>query len=592
MNRWGFLTFVLVACMLTSCDSDPVLNQTAVTLKPFSSCDEMQRATEVGHHIYDDVAVGSSSAASGDSVEDASGGVLGETNVQTEGVDELDTAKADGNFIYRIHNTEDLESYEIASAVQVLRRAPTGDASIVQSITLDGLAEGLFLLPGELIALSSNYDYPNSSVELSYFNRKTDGRLELTNSRKLRGNVRTARLIGDRLHLVMVNYMQSKAEDMLPTTTYQEEDRQLRRCDEVLHEPALFEGLSYVPYVGSLFCIMTLNTSQKDVDPQSECVAAEHSSVVYASKENLYLSTSGWNDKGPIHQFALGNSQRKTKYIGSVLLEGNLLNSFAMDEYQGYLRVAASIGFNGSNEVSVFKLTDGDPQQVAKIDNIAPGESIYAVRFVGEVGYVVTFKKVDPLFTIDLSNPKDPSIRGELKIPGFSTYLHPMQPGYLLAIGKQAEEAVEGDFAWFQGVALTIFDVRDLDDPRQVQKIAIGGRGTNSEALNDHKAFRYIPEENLVVVPMDLYSESGGQSQFGEYLHSSFQIYRVTVENGFELVGESVFSDVGAGYWWSHIQQGSRSFYRDGILSLVGGSEFVLREAAAPDTDLVRIALD
>jgi hypothetical protein len=404
----------------------------------------------------------------------------------------------------------------------------------------------------------------------------------------MRGSMRTARLIDDRLHMVMVNYKQGKAEEMLPTTTFASKEKQTHDCTDVLHEPGLFNGLDYVPYIGSLFCVLTLNTSQKAVDPQGECVAAAQNSIVYASKENLFVTTYGWGEKDPIHQFALGDSDSKTRYVGSALLEGNLLNSFAMDEHEGYLRVAASIGWNGSNEVSVFKLTGADMQQVSKIEDIAPGESIYAVRFMGEVGYIVTFKKVDPLFTVDLSNPMDPRIRGELKIPGYSSYLHPMQPGFLLAIGKQTEEAEQGEFAWFQGVALSIFDVRDLENPLQVQKIAIGGRGTNSEALNDHKAFRYIPEENVVVVPIDLYSESSGQNSYGVYEHSSFQIYRVGIDSGFELAGESIFPESAGGYGVN----ASRSFYKGGVLSMVGGDQLVLRDADDLAADLAVVPLN
>jgi len=134
---------------------------------------------------------------------------------------------------------------------------------------------------------------------------------------------------------------------------------------------------------------------------------------------------------------------------------------------------------------------------------------------------------------------------------------------------------------------MSIFDVRDLDNPKRIQQISIGARGTNSEALHDHRAYRYIAEEGMVVIPVDLYEGGSGASDSGTYKHSSFQIYRASIDNGFELVGESLLNRVSAGYWWN-IQRGSRSFYRDGILSLIGGREYVLRSAVNPSVDLYR----
>jgi hypothetical protein len=368
-------------------------------------------------------------------------------------------------------------------------------------------------------------------------------------------------------------------------------------CSDVYTEPRDLES-AVDHFLGNLTCVYSLRTDNLKEEPSSACVASGYSHEVYASTENLYLSSTGWYDKGSTHQFSLASGEKPTTYRGTVNYDGSILNSFSIDEHEGYLRIAStnynvdaevSGKANTANELSVYKLTKGDPRRVASIDNIAPGERIYAARFMGKQAFLVTFKKVDPLFAIDFSNPEKPIIRGELKIPGYSSYLHPMAEGYLMGIGKDAEAAEQSDeFAWFQGMALSIFDVRDLDHPTLIHKIGIGSRGTSSEALYDHKAFRYIPEEELVVFPISLYEGGDGQSDYGDFVHAGFHIYRASIQDGFSLEGTSLFPNQDPFGWWN---AGGRSFCRDGGISLLGGGEFVLRDASHPDTDISRISL-
>jgi hypothetical protein len=143
-----------------------------------------------------------------------------------------------------------------------------------------------------------------------------------------------------------------------------------------------------------------------------------------------------------------------------------------------------------------------DLEIVGKIESIAPGEKIYSARFMGDTFYLVIFRKIDPLFVIDLSNPYNPKILGELEITGYSDYLHLYDENHVIGVGKETIAADEGDFSWYQGVKISLFDVTDMSEPKELAKFEIGDRGTDSPVLRDHKAFLFDKEKNLLVIPV------------------------------------------------------------------------------------------
>jgi hypothetical protein len=170
---------------------------------------------------------------------------------------------------------------------------------------------------------------------------------------------------------------------------------------------------------------------------------------------------------------------------------------------------------------------------------------------------MVTFKKTDPLFAFDLADPENPVVRGELKIPGFSTYMHLLDEDHLLTIGYDADDM--GSFAWFQGIQLQIMDVSDLDDPKLIHKEIIGSRGTSSEAATNHLAFNYFPERGLLAIPMTLCEGSGGGGSYGRELSfSGLLVYNVSIEEGLSQVGgvdhfdPASEPDVHCNNWWTN----------------------------------------
>jgi uncharacterized secreted protein with C-terminal beta-propeller domain len=210
---------------------------------------------------------------------------------------------------------------------------------------------------------------------------------------------------------------------------------------------------------------------------------------------------------------------------------------------------------------------NGNLARIGAVDKIAPGEDIRAVRFDDDRGYVVTFKKTDPLFVLDLFEPERPKILGELKIPGFSTYMHRIDPEHLLSIGFDADD--HGSFAYFDGVILQLFDVKNPTDPRLVHKEKIGTRGSSSEAATDHLAFNYFASEGLLAVPMTI-CEGGGDGRNGDRLaFSGLLVYDVDVERGFTRLGGVDHGTKGAtcGTWWSNANSAvKRSVFLDDLV--------------------------
>ena len=200
-----------------------------------------------------------------------------------------------------------------------------------------------------------------------------------------------------------------------------------------------------------------------------------------------------------IHQFRLDEGTGAT-YVASGEVEGRLLNQFAMSEYNGDLRVATTTdnwgNFGDQSESTVYVLRPNgtDLEQISSISGLGKGEQIQAVRFIDDVGYVVTFRQVDPLYVLDLGDPANPVLDGELKIPGYSAYLHPVGDGLLLGVGQDATD--EGRTT---GTQLSLFDVSDPSNPQRISTLPIGGQ---SEVEWDHKAFLYWEPDGTIVLPV------------------------------------------------------------------------------------------
>lgn len=267
-------------------------------------------------------------------------------------------------------------------------------------------------------------------------------------------------------------------------------------------------------------------------------------------------------EKTVIHKIAFTGSQLTYKATGQV--SGHVLNQFSMDESNGYFRIATTRSQSWSRLESVNKdsynnvyVLDDKLQTAGMLENLATGERIYSARFIGDRAYLVTYKQTDPLFAIDLQDPKAPKVLGELKIPGYSTYLHPYADNILLGFGRDTETNSSG-VTTNKGLKLGLFDVTNPSAPKELDSFVTGDKFSDSIALYDHKAFLAASAKNLVSIPAVLRS-----GQYGSRVEFSGALVFGITDNKIKLRGRIDHSDNGnytnQDYW------GGVSYYDNSV---------------------------
>ncbi|NLD50887.1 MAG: copper amine oxidase, partial [Clostridiaceae bacterium] len=223
--------------------------------------------------------------------------------------------------------------------------------------------------------------------------------------------------------------------------------------------------------------------------------------------------------------------------FASAFVPGMVHNQFSMDEYNGYFRITTQTGRWQYASSNVFVL-DSDMNICGSLKGLAPEESIYASRFMGDRLYLVTFKQVDPLFVISLKDPQKPVVLGKLKIPGYSEYIHPLDENHIIGFGKDTTGG-DGNFAWYQGIKMAIFDVSDVSNPKEKFVEIIGDRGSDSELLRNHKALMFMNELGLMAFPVTLVDrqEGLGDDGHGDITYQGAYVYNVSSSEGFKLRG-------------------------------------------------------
>jgi len=232
------------------------------------------------------------------------------------------------------------------------------------------------------------------------------------------------------------------------------------------------------------------------------------------ANNEYYIDVSKSYEKTVIHRISIDGLD--ISYSGTSDVPGYILNQFSMDEFGGNFRIATTTGgFSGiGNSLNHLYVLNEDLDIVGSVEDIAQGERIYSARFVGDKAYMVTFRQVDPLYVIDLSNPSNPEILGYLKVTGFSNYLQPIGENLLLGIGREASEQGRS-----QGLKISLFDISDFENPREVDKYVVKSDWSYSEAEYEHKAVLFDDALDLLVIPVT-YSEQLGQKW--EYWQGAF----------------------------------------------------------------------
>jgi len=542
------------------------------------------------------------------------------TTTQEEGVQEADVIKNDGTYIYVLSD----------SVLHIVQADPGESLQELPSVPLEGYGRDLYLLEDKVVALtrpSVAYDGPEplaaqgmiappfcyrSRVQVTVVDVADRSNPVIESTTWFEGDLSSSRMIGDVLHLVLVNYPEFFApvlefRDGQPVVADVDADTILPNYEVAVAGGAPVSGNTvdwpnfYYPIDPDgygMTMVVSLNINAPE-DFQSVGVVA-YPGNVYASTEALYLTDSNYNFFGDmrqltdIYKFALTDDGPLLTGVGAV--PGRILNQYSMSEYEGYLRVATTVNDRGfwsesesSNNVYVLADAGDELDIVGRAEGIALGEEIKSARFSGSRGYLVTYEQIDPLFTMDLSDPTNPRVVGELKVPGFSTFIIEMDEDHLLTVGEGADD---DSFGWTRGVQLSIFDISDFTNPQRAFTKHIGDPDAWSEALYNPKAFTYFAAGDLLALPVEIYSygyaiqddvlptdidepgegsdSEGDEGDEGdedvdvpspeelppppdEFL--GLYVYRVTPESGFEFLGR-MSTVVDEGYYYSAFTRG------------------------------------
>ncbi len=336
--------------------------------------------------------------------------------------------------------------------------------------------------------------------------------------------------------------------------------RSLALDGRIISETPLFEAAD-LDRPESLFdrhvtTIATFDLASNDAGPVSQASVVSSAPQVYSTAESVYvfaersMNTSEWDGiyslKTNVWKFDIDAETHAVERVAKGTIDGTLLNQFAADEHDGYLRVVTKSNGWGSTGQSLFVLEQVERrlEVVGSLTGIAPTERLYSVRFLGERAFFVTFRKVDPLFSVDLSDPHEPKLLGELHIPGYSDYLQPIDENHLLAIGRGADEAT----GLFQELQVSIFDVADMSNPQLLHRYSFGGgRSTATPATGDrwsigdgdHHAVSYFPSEQVFALPIFSADDwSGGMDDpLFEVGHGGLQVFTIDVAAGITPIG-------------------------------------------------------
>ncbi len=497
----------------------------------------------------------------------AEGANYSRTNVQVEGVDEADLVKTDGRYIYRVSR----------SRVAIIRAYPPEELALVANLELDGnytprelyldgeyltvIGEGSGLPPeaAKYPGLLPGEPYPRigwSWTKVSVFDVSDPSAPRKMRELEVEGTYLSSRRLGPYLYLLAQRPVDpgimepgSKAPAS-ETPAY----RDSARGGDLLFPE--YEEVRYFPEFAAPNYLLVAGLDLARPDRPAEVRAyLGGGETVYASLQNLYVALTGYPDpvtqalqaETVIYRFALENGQAVYEARGRV--PGKVLNQFSLDEHRGFLRVATTQGeVWASGEAAArnnLYVLDMNLSLVGRLENIAPGERIYAARFLGDRAYLVTFKKVDPFFVLDLSDPTEPRVLGYLKIPGYSDYLHPYDENHVLGFGKDTVESLDPwdpDLAFYQGLKVALFDVRDVAHPVEKFRVVIGDRGTDSELLRNHKALLFSREKNLLAFPVELHeadpaSRSRDPLAYAPLTFQGLYVFSLDPDRGFHLRG-------------------------------------------------------
>ena len=479
------------------------------------------------------------------------------TNIQVENVDEADIVKTNGNYIFYVVNNK-LYIVDIKVAVNMKKVAEIDFSSQKFKPTELFINNNKLLLIGN----ETGYSYPTGGIvkETSnaiykrgiYKERAVVVVYDISNIEKpnevrrveIEGKYVSSRMIGNNVYFVanktiygrdIVNYPIEDLDENLVKPSY---------IDTINSSTEKLIDFNRIYYFDNINTINYLTLGGFSLDNNQEADVKTFLGAgedIYCSEQNMYVAKAknvydayshmSYGEDTKILKFNLNSG--KINFKAEANVEGGINNQFSMDEHNGYFRIATTIGktynMDESTSNSLYVL-DENLKEVGRLDGLAKAEKIYSVRYVGDRAYVVTFKEIDPLFVIDLSNPRAPKVLGELKIPGYSTYLHPYDDNHIIGFGYDTKPNAWDTGVVNDGLKMSMFDITDLSNPKEMFTVKIGDNRTSSQLTNNHKALLFSKEKNLIAFPVTSYEN--GKRQY------KAQVYNIDLNKGFTLRGE------------------------------------------------------
>lgn len=442
---------------------------------------------------------------------------VSETNNQVDGVDEADIVKITDDYIFALRNGE----------LQIIKTG-RGELNIIYSLDEYGFnPQQLFISDDKLVLIGSEQNteirtYEEGDRILTVPLYRTDALMvkcydisdlenkapELIKSFGVEGYYVSARLVEDYVYVVANKYTYYN-EPFMPMIL--EGDA----SNTVTSTEIGYEDMAYFPghVNNNMLYTMGIDLNNLSMDGLDIDTYVGGGNTIYADKDNLYIALNGnsgfwwnnWSETTDIFSFDLDKGQVDFKAKGNV--PGYILNQFSMDEYNGHFRIATTRWGSedvtrGNTTLNNLYILDSDLTQVGSVENLAPGERIYSTRMMGEKVYMVTYRQVDPFYVIDTSVPSDPKVLGYLKIPGYSSYLHPYDDKTIIGVGM--ETVMKGDRVVNDGVKISLFDVSDFSNPVEKDKVILGKGGSSTDVSYDHKAFLFSKNRNILAIPVQL----------------------------------------------------------------------------------------
>lgn len=509
------------------------------------------------------------------------------TNIQVENVDEADIIKNDGKYLYSlsdndviITNSEDPENISVASKITVSQGTPVD----------------LMLYNNKLVIISdyyisaNSYRYNNTNntiVDVYDIQDKTTPKRVKTYT--LYEPYYTSRCINNKLYVISSGKLRKDDNNKDDIATYYYEDN--NKIDIKLKDIKYLKDIKTNNQ--TLISTLDLDNPTENINLQSYLIDISNA---YVSQNNIYLLNQSYkysNDYTPLSaifgfkgilglsDYSSSSSDSDTsttiykfnildngsiKYSAKAKETGKTINQFSLDEYNGNLRVAL-YNTNGS-KVVVF---NDNLEKIGQTSYLAKGENMYSSRFFGNKAYLVTYRTVDPLYVIDLSEPTTPKVLGELKIPGYSTYLHPYDENHIIGIGMETKETVNRNSfgrvtftsSRIVGMKMALFDVTDPNNPTQISSTVIGDSRTSSAILTNHKALLFSKEKELLAIPVNNYAEDfeitnssdsyssivNSYTSYGkQYLSEGYLVYNINLKDGITLKGKVVHEGTSSRY--------------------------------------------